>query len=431
MPDAGPLPERPAAAEVSSLPGVSRRISALAAAMRAHSARPGVGSVLLAHRALAAVDPSSRDVAYLALRTVLCSSHADLERFDAAFAAVFDAPPAGVEAEAEAEAAPTAERDEAAPQEADPAERGTSEEGDAADGGRMVAPQASGAADPDAEDDLDAEEIPAAASAIAVLRRKDFADYTDEELVAARRIVSRLAAAAPMRRSGRLRRARDHGHGRVLDLRRTLRTAARHGATGVEPSWRERGERPRRVVLVCDVSGSMQPYARVLLSFLAGWVRSGRPVEAFVFGTHLTRITRDLGGGDMAAALERATERVTDWGSGTQIGASIAQLNREHGRRIGRSSIVIVVSDGWECGDPELLAAELARLRRSARALVWLNPHAADPAFEPLTRGMRAALPSTDELLAGNCIASLEELAGLLETDPRFSARGGRPAAPV
>jgi uncharacterized protein with von Willebrand factor type A (vWA) domain len=169
------------------------------------------------------------------------------------------------------------------------------------------------------------------------------------------------------------------------------------------------------VVLVCDVSGSMAPYARMLLQYLQACVAAHARVEAFVFGTQLTRVTRDLEGRDPDRALARAAERVTDWSGGTRIGAAIAELNREHGRRIGRGAVVVVLSDGWDRGDPDQLAAEMARLRRTAHRLVWLNPLAADPRFEPLTRGMRAALPHLDHLLPGNSIASLEALADLME----------------
>jgi uncharacterized protein with von Willebrand factor type A (vWA) domain len=144
-------------------------------------------------------------------------------------------------------------------------------------------------------------------------------------------------------------------------------------------------------------------------------VAARRRVEAFVFGTRLTRITNELEGRDHDRALARATAAVADFSGGTRIGAALAELNRLHGRRIGRGAVVVILSDGWDRGEPALLDAEMARLRRSAHRLVWLNPLAAHPDFEPLTRGMRAAVPHTDELLAGNSLASLEELAGILE----------------
>jgi uncharacterized protein with von Willebrand factor type A (vWA) domain len=183
----------------------------------------------------------------------------------------------------------------------------------------------------------------------------------------------------------------------------------------MERRYREPALKPRRIVLVCDVSGSMAPYARMLLQYLQASVAARARVEAFVFGTRLTRVTRDLEGRDPDRALERAAERVTDWSGGTRIGAALAELNREHGRRIGRGAVIVILSDGWDRGDPDLLAAEMARLRRTAHRLVWLNPLAADPRYEPLTRGMRAALPHVDHLLPGNSIASLESLADLME----------------
>jgi uncharacterized protein with von Willebrand factor type A (vWA) domain len=186
----------------------------------------------------------------------------------------------------------------------------------------------------------------------------------------------------------------------------------------MERRYREPGQRARRVVLVCDVSGSMAPYARMLLQYLQASVAAHTPVEAFVFGTRLTRLTRDLaaaGGRDPDLALRRAADRVSDWSGGTRIGAALGELNREHGRRIGRGAVVVVLSDGWDRGDPDLLGAEMARLRRTAHRLLWLNPLAADPRYEPLTRGIRAALPHVDHLLPGNSIASLEALAELME----------------
>jgi uncharacterized protein len=170
------------------------------------------------------------------------------------------------------------------------------------------------------------------------------------------------------------------------------------------------------MVLAVDVSGSMAPYARMLLMYVQAAVAARRRVEAFAFGTRLTRITRELAGRDPDRALARATAHVVDMGGGTRIGDALSQLNREHGRRIGRGAVIVVLSDGWDRGDPSVLGAEMARLRRSAHRLVWLNPLAANPSYEPLTRGMQAALPHTDHLLPGNSIASLEALAELMET---------------
>jgi hypothetical protein len=194
-----------------------------------------------------------------------------------------------------------------------------------------------------------------------------------------------------------------------------VRSSLRTGGEPVHRHWRAPRTRPRPVVLVCDVSGSMTPYARMLLQYLQASVAARRRVEAFAFGTRLTRITNELEGRDPDRALARAAAAVADFSGGTRIGAALAELNRLHGRRIGRGAVIVILSDGWDRGDPQLLGVEMARLRRSAHRLVWLNPLAAHPDFEPLTRGMRAAVPHTDELLAGNSLASLQELASILE----------------
>ena len=364
---------------------VSTRLSELAAVMRAHGARVGVGELLCAHRALAAVDPTSREDAYFALRAALCSTRAELAMFADAFALVFAAP----EDEHEDPLAELGHIERAALP-------------------RIGIPQVDIPVPQDIEMPL-----PAAYSAEELLREKDFAEYTDAERALARTLLRRIAARSPQRLSRRsrpTRRRRD-----THDLRATVRASLRHGGELIERRYREPGRRARRVVLVCDVSGSMAPYARMLLQYLQASVAAHARVEAFVFGTRLTRVTRDLDGRDPDRALRRAADRVSDWSGGTRIGAALAELNREHGRRIGRGAVVVVLSDGWDRGDPDLLGAEMARLRRTAHRLLWLNPLAADPRYEPLTRGMRAALPHVDHLLPGNSIASLEALAELMD----------------
>jgi len=261
--------------------------------------------------------------------------------------------------------------------------------------------------------------IPAAYSDVELLRRKDFADMTDEELAAANRILARLALRGPTRRSRRMKASRRRAH--RPDLRRTLRSSLRHGGEPLERRWRGPTVKQRPVVLLLDVSGSMTPYARAMMQYLHASVAARRRVEAFAFGTRLTRITRELAGRDHDEALRRATAAVVDFSGGTRIGEAIGELNRTHGRRLGRGAVVIILSDGWDRGDPELLAAEMERLRRSAFRVVWLNPLAAHPEYAPLTRGMQAALPYTDHLLAGNSIASLEDLATILEDMPTAS----------
>jgi uncharacterized protein len=367
---------------------VADQLAALAAGLRAQGARVGMGELLTAHRALEAVDCTSREDARSALRAVLCSERGDLAKFERAFFAVFGDShvPLGATPFDELEGIPR----DALPHAGIPA---------------TVPPPPDQEADPTA--------VPAAWSDVELLRHKDFASYTDLEMVAARELIARLARRAPTRLSRRTRPSRRRGHS--PDLRRMVRGSLRTAGEPIDRVWRAPSRRPRPMVLVLDVSGSMTPYARMLLQYLHASVAARRRVEAFAFGTQLTRITHELGGRDHDRALERAAEAVTDFSGGTRIGAALAGLNRDHGRRVGRGAVVVILSDGWDRGDPEVLGVEIARLRRSAHRLVWLNPLAAHPEFSPLTRGMRAAIPHTDELLAGNSLASLEQLAFILE----------------
>ncbi len=367
---------------------VTEQLQELAATLRGLGVRVGVGEVLAAHRALAAVDAGSREQSFYALRATLCSAHADHERFALAFAAVFGA--------------------HAAPEEDPFSELGTI--------ARAVLPRVGVPAEAALPETVELEATPAAWSDEELLRAKDFAAYTDAERAAARRLLARLAARGPTRVSRRTRPVRRRGH--VPDLRATTRASLRQGGELLERRWRAPTRRPRRLVLVLDVSGSMAPYARMLLQYVQASVAARARVEAFAFGTQLTRLTLELGGRDPDLALHRAAERVTDWSGGTRIGASLSTLNREHGRRIGRGAFVVILSDGWDRGDPDELAAELGRLRRTAHRLVWLNPLAADPRYAPLTQGMRAAMPHLDRLLPGNSIRSLEDLADLMEGEP-------------
>jgi hypothetical protein len=361
--------------------------------MRAGGARVGIGELLSAHRALAAIDPSNRETTYFALRAALCSRHDDIAPFDAAFAEWFSTPtPARAEAPEKLDEVASL----ALPRVNVPA----------AEAPRLA---------PVEEDE---ELVPAAWSDAELLQEKDFAAYTDAERRAARAVMRRLARAGPTRPSRRTRPARRRGappHAARPDLRRTMRSSLRTAGDPFERHWREPGDRPRPLVMVCDVSGSMEPYARMLLQYMQACVAARRRVEAFVFGTRLTRVTGELRGRDPDRALDRAAGAASDWSGGTRIGEALATLNREHGRRLGRGAIVVLLSDGWDRGDPEQLSTEMARLGRCAHSLVWLNPLKAHPAYEPLTLGMQAALPHVDHFLAGNSLASLEELARLMD----------------
>jgi uncharacterized protein with von Willebrand factor type A (vWA) domain len=362
---------------------LSAQVARLAAVMRSQGARVGLGELLAAERALAAVDASDRAEVFFALRASLCSTRAEVNGFAAAFTIVFGA--------------------EEAPNPLD----------DLGEIAKQALPRVAVPPQGDEAPASDLTPAPAAWSEEELLREKDFSAYTDAERAMARRLLARIALRGPKRRSRRTvptKRRRDEH-----DLRATIRVSLRNGGELLERRYREQALRPRRLVLICDVSGSMAPYSRMLLQYMQACVAARARVEAFAFGTRLTRVTRELRGRDSDRALARAAAAVNDWSGGTRIGEAIAELNREHGRRIGRGSMVILLSDGWDRGEPEQLAEEMARLARTAYKVIWLNPLAADPRYEPLTRGMQAAMPHVDRLLPGNSISSLEALAELME----------------
>ena len=245
-----------------------------------------------------------------------------------------------------------------------------------------------------------------------LLRRKDFAEMTPAEFERLRGLICEVVARRPRRRSRRLRR---HPRGRSLDLRRLARCSLATGGEPIERAFRRRLDVPRKLVLLCDVSGSMEAYTRALLLFLHAAVGSGRGVEAFAFGTRLTRLTPELDTRDPEQALQAATTRVLDWASGTRIGSSLKEFNDLWGRRaLTRGAVVVIVSDGWERQDAALVGREMARLARAAYAVVWVNPLKGNPEYQPLAGGMRAALPFVDRFVSGHNLASLEDLADVL-----------------
>jgi uncharacterized protein with von Willebrand factor type A (vWA) domain len=251
------------------------------------------------------------------------------------------------------------------------------------------------------------EEEIALASPIELLRRKSFARCSPDELAQLAALMERLRLAVPARRSRRVAPARSG----LPDLRRTLRRSFRTAGEPLERRFRARRRRTRRVVLVLDVSGSMADYSRALLVFAHAALRTDRRWEAFCFGTRLTRVTRALAVSRPDEALERAAEEVVDWNGGTRIGECLKTLLDEYGHRgLVRGAVVVLCSDGLEVGDPELLAEQMARLSRLAYRVIWLNPLKGDEAYEPLARGMHAALPYVDVFAAGHNLASLEEL---------------------
>jgi uncharacterized protein with von Willebrand factor type A (vWA) domain len=244
------------------------------------------------------------------------------------------------------------------------------------------------------------------------LRHKDFSACSPEELEEIARLLREVRVQA-VRRSRRMRRSKHH-HGRH-DTRATVRRGLRSGGEVARIMHREPSQRPRRVVLLCDVSGSMEPYSRALLRFLHVAVAGRGQVEAFALGTRLTRLTRQLSLRDPDLALTQASERVLDWSGGTRLGEGIGTFNDRFGvPGMARGAIVVILSDGWDRGDPERLAREMDRLHRAAHRTIWVNPLKASDGYEPLARGMAAALPYVDQFVEGHSAASLDALVSVI-----------------
>ena len=242
-----------------------------------------------------------------------------------------------------------------------------------------------------------------------VLSGTDFAECTDAEMAELHELMDRLRFVGESRRSRRLRRTSRSGH---LDLRRTVRAALRTEGEPLRRAYLEPGERPRRLVLLLDVSGSMEAYARALIRFVHAAIVGRRDVEAFALGTRLTRLTRELSTRDPDAALARAADAVTDWSGGTRLGDGLRLFNDAWGvRGMARGAVVVVLSDGWDRGDPAVMSEQMQRLSRVAYKIVWVNPLKATPGYAPLAGGMAAALPHIDEFLEGHNLDSLEVLA--------------------
>jgi uncharacterized protein with von Willebrand factor type A (vWA) domain len=248
----------------------------------------------------------------------------------------------------------------------------------------------------------------ALASPVELLREKDFAECSPEELAELGSLMARIRLPVPLRRTRRRIPARRGDP----DLRRTLRRSFRTGGEPLERALRARRRRRRRLVLMLDVSGSMADYSRALLMFSHTVLRADRRWEAFCFGTRLTRVTRALSTADLDEALQRASTEVVDWHGGTRIGESLKRFLDDFGHAgTARGAIVVICSDGLEIGEPEGLGEQMARLSRLAHRIIWLNPLKGDPTYEPLARGMHAALPYVDVFAGGHNLASLEAVA--------------------
>jgi uncharacterized protein with von Willebrand factor type A (vWA) domain len=285
--------------------------------------------------------------------------------------------------------------------------------------GAVAAPEAGGP---------DAAAAAAGASRHETLRRADFGELTPAEADDALALLELLGPGLPQRRSRRYQLARS---GARLASRALLRGSLATGGEALDWQWLLRRTRPRPLVLICDISGSMATYSRLFVRFAHALGGLGAPVEVFAFGTRLTRITRELRVREAGAALRRVADRVVDWHGGTRIAASLHELRRRWlSRTVRGDAIVMLASDGWERDDPARLAAEMAALRRRCHRLLWLDPLAARAGFEPATAGLRAALPFVDELVPCASVASLEALADRLgRLSPTARGRRARPPA--
>jgi uncharacterized protein with von Willebrand factor type A (vWA) domain len=331
-------------------------------------------------RGLDAIDLGRQEDVYWTLRQTLVARHEDLETFDRAFHAWF------------LRAATRPDRRPAQPPPPAVVRR---------KGGM-----------PGAGAELDGEIELGSWSHDELLRTRDFAAMTPDEFARARVLISEIAVGRPKRRTHRLRPDR---RGSVIDVRALVRASLATGGDPVRRAYRSRAHAPRKLVLILDISGSMEAYARALLLYLHAARGSGRRVETFAFGTRLTRLTSELGTRNADAALAAASKRVVDWSGGTRIGESLKAYNDEWGRRaLTRGAVVVVLSDGCERGDPALVGSEMARLARQAFAVVWVNPLKGHPGYEPLTGGMQAAYAHVDRLVSGHDVASLEALGTVL-----------------
>jgi uncharacterized protein len=351
-------------------------------------------------RALALVRPIARRQLYWTMRAVLVSDRAQVQTFDSVFFSIFGDRPAD---DGDA-SVPEDTRSVATPGDGREAAQAQVSQQDAPGG--APSPTAGDAGD---TSDAELELLVARASDEEVLRQKNFDALDAHELAQLYRLMSQLELATPLRRSRRYERRR---RGERVDMRRTLGTSLRTSGDPIRLARRRRRVLPRRLVLLCDISGSMEPYARAYLQFLACGARTGPNAEAFVFATRLTRVTRALASRNPERAIQRAASVAPDWSSGTRIGDALREFNDRHGRRgMARGAVVVILSDGWERGDPILVGREMARLARLAHRIVWVNPRVSADGFSVQSGGMLAALPHCDALVSGHSFEALAEVA--------------------
>lgn len=399
-------------AEVASRFGAALRLAGLAAG-------PGRCQRFAAAVMLAA--PATVRALYLCALATLVSGKDEIEIFAAVFQQVFggmtdiadqrgdgnaaDVP--GRSADLLARAAQAAKKHAAGP-------RGTPEAG--ADN----APDRADAEPAEPEQEVEHRYLGSVAERLA---SKDFAELSDAELTLLAGLMRQLTLAVPPRRS---RRNRRRPSGPRTDMRATLRQARRTGGHAFRLISRAPAERPRRLVVLCDISGSMEPYARAMIQLLY-CAAGGARAEVFTFATRLTRLTPALSRSRPGAALSRAGQAAPDWLGGTRIGASVREFNDSYGRRgMARGAVVVIISDGWDTGDPDVLRHEMERLSLVAFRIVWVNPRTKNSAYQPLAGGMAAAWPHCDAVVSAHTVAALEQLTAAL-ADPVRRRAAPRP----
>lgn len=344
--------------------------------------------------AITLTTPATYDDLYWAARVTLVSGADQLEQFDRVFAGIFGELADRAEARGDPKGAGRGEPRPRSQHGSDD-RRGSGGTGRSGDDSR--------AGDLDTEN----ETLAMTASADERLHRADYAALSAAEIVALRRLMAEMRLAPPLRSRRRTRISR---RGVRLDLRATIRRSRRTGGDPVERILRRRTTRPRRLVLIADISGSMEPYARAYLQLLHS-AAGGANAETFVFATRLTRLTRQLRIRNPQVALQRAAASAPDWAGGTRLGAALKAFNDGWGRRgLARGAVVLIVSDGWDSGDPALVAEQMSRLARLAHKVVWVNPRKQSSQYRPLVGGMAAALPHVDEMVSGHSLAAMNEV---------------------
>lgn len=351
--------------------------------------------------AITVTEPQTLDDLYWLASVTLLTSHEDKEVFDRVFRQVFAGMVRG------SDLTQTVDQPEQSP--TGSSEHPPRDGHDSDNPGIASSPQGTSAT-PGHQGDRDSEQQPSVLAAVSTderLHERDFASLTEQELALLARLVEQLPLVPPHRTARRLKR---NPRGKKWDVRATLRQAHKTGGEPVAMVFRAPTTKPRRIIMLADVSGSMEPYARIYLHLMRGAVRA-LGAEAFVFATHLTRLTPALASAQADVAYRKAVKSANDWSGGTRIGRSLKHFIDTFGRRgMARGAVVVIVSDGWEIDDPSILGESMQRLARLAHHIIWVNPRKAAAGYQPLVGGMAAALPSVDTFISGHSMSALEDV---------------------